>query len=56
MGQSTQQIKAGTLQEMVDVDMGGPLHAMIICGTLHELEIDLIKKQFLIENSTYQFQ
>lgn len=54
MGQSTQKIVAGTLQELAssDNDMGDPLHALVICGELHDLEFDIVK-QYLVEGSTY---
>ena len=54
MGQPTQQIVAGTLEELAATDMGTPLHSLIICGTVHDLEIDVVK-EFLIEGSKYQF-
>ena len=53
MGQPTQKMVAGTLEELLTVDMGGPLHSMIICGDLHDLELEIIK-EFLIEGSTYE--
>ena len=53
MGQPTQQIVAGTLEELVKVDMGAPLHSLIICGQVHDLEIEVLK-EFLLEGSTYQ--
>lgn len=55
MGQATQCIRAGTLQELAREDMGGPLHSLIICGTLHELELEVLK-EYLIEGSTYQLE
>jgi diphthine methyl ester synthase len=54
MGQSSQQIVAGTLQELAQVDMGAPLHSLIVCGQLHDLEKEVLK-EFLVEGSTYQF-
>ena len=53
MGQPTQRIVAGTLHELKNVDMGDPLHSLIICGDLHDLELEIIK-EYLIENSTYE--
>jgi len=53
MGQETQMIRAGTLRELKDVDFGGPLHSLVICGHLHELEEDVLK-EFLVEGSLYQ--
>lgn len=42
IGWPDQKIVAGTLAEMVNVNLGSPLHSMVIVGTLHPLE-----KQFL---------
>lgn len=53
MGQETQCIRAGTLKELQDVDFGGPLHSLIICGELHELELEVLK-EYLVENSTFE--
>jgi len=53
MGQETQQIVAGTLNELKNVDFGSPLHSLIICGELHDLELEVLK-EYLIEGSTYQ--
>lgn len=53
MGQPTQKMVAGTLKELTQVDMGGPLHSLIICGDLHDLELELIK-ELLVEGSTYE--
>mmetsp|Transcript_45571 Transcript_45571/g.110921 ORF Transcript_45571/g.110921 Transcript_45571/m.110921 type:complete len:316 (-) Transcript_45571:411-1358(-) len=52
MGQSTQKIVAGTLKELTTVDFGGPLHSLVVCGTLHDLEMDIIK-EYLVEGSTF---
>ena len=53
MGQETQQIVAGTLEELLTVDFGAPLHSLIICGELHDLELEVLK-EYLIEGSSYQ--
>lgn len=52
MGQPTQCIIAGTLQELKGQDFGGPLHSLIICGDLHELELEALK-EYLVERSTF---
>lgn len=52
MGQPTQKMVAGTLEELKDVDMGDPLHSMIICGELHDLELEILKP-YLIKGSTF---
>jgi diphthine synthase len=53
MGQESQCIAAGTLRELQSVDFGGPLHSLIICGELHELELEVLQ-EYLVENSTYE--
>ena len=55
MGQETQCIQAGTLHELKEVDFGGPLHSFIICGELHDLELEVLK-EYLVENSTFQLE
>mmetsp|Transcript_24108 Transcript_24108/g.67923 ORF Transcript_24108/g.67923 Transcript_24108/m.67923 type:complete len:302 (+) Transcript_24108:25-930(+) len=52
MGQPTQKMVAGTLEELAQQDLGDPLHSLIICGDLHDLEFDVVK-EFLIEGSAY---
>ena len=39
MGQPTQRIVVGTLEELTQAELGGPLHLLIICGELHDLEL-----------------
>lgn len=55
MGQPTQKIVAGTLQELTMIDMGDPLHSLIICGALHDLELEVLK-EYLVEGSTYEIE
>ncbi|KYR00458.1 diphthamide biosynthesis protein 5 [Tieghemostelium lacteum] len=40
VGQDDQLIVSGTLQELVSVDFGTPLHSFIICGNMHFIEKD----------------
>lgn len=55
MGQPTQKIVAGTLQELTNIDMGEPLHSLIICGVLHDLELEVLK-EYLVEGSSYELE
>ena len=55
MGQATQKIVAGTLEELTQVDMGDPLHSLIICGDLHDLEFEVVK-EYLLEGSSYTLE
>ncbi|ORX44262.1 diphthine synthase [Hesseltinella vesiculosa] len=44
IGTATQQIVAGTLQELLDVDFGGPLHSLVLIGKrMHEMEAIFIR-------------
>lgn len=43
IGQPSQLIVSGTMEELLNVDFGAPLHSFIICGKMHELEVDFIK-------------
>jgi len=45
---------AGTLEELAAIDMGKPLHSLVVCGDVHDLEIDVLK-EFLVEGSKYEF-
>ena len=40
MGQEDELIKTCTLKEMCNIDMGGPLHSMVLVGETHPLEND----------------
>jgi len=42
LGNDTQQIVAGTLNELRDVDFGPPLHCFIICGQVHPMEEEVL--------------
>jgi len=53
LGQKDQCIIAGTLEELKDQDFGEPLHCMMICGEVHDLELQFLKK-FMVEGSTFK--
>lgn len=54
-----QRIVAGTLTELaqagIDDQLGPPLHSFMICGTLHELEVQALQ-EFLLPNSHFQIE
>jgi len=52
LGQKDQCIIAGTMNELKEQDFGGPLHCMVICGQVHDLELDFVKR-FLVDGSSY---
>jgi diphthine methyl ester synthase len=43
LGQETQQIVFGTLEQLLEVDFGAPLHSLAICGQIHPLEEEILK-------------
>lgn len=53
LGRPDEFIKAGTLEELRGVDFGEPLHSLIICGEVHELEMEMMS-QFLVEGSKFK--
>ena len=54
LGQADQIIAAGTLEELEKADFGKPLHSIIICGNVHETEIEALKPYFLEGNKYYE--
>lgn len=52
LGQETQQIVAGTMEDLLKVDFGAPLHSFIVCGHCHDLEFEVLK-EFLVPGSAY---
>nr|XP_032660845.1 LOW QUALITY PROTEIN: diphthine methyl ester synthase [Chelonoidis abingdonii] len=53
VGAVDQKIASGTLQQMSTVELGGPLHSMIIAGNMHPLEIDMLKL-FAVNESSFE--
>lgn len=43
LGSDEQKIVSSSLQEMASLDLGKPLHSLIITGHLHPLEIDMLR-------------
>lgn len=44
LGKDDQQIAFGTCEEVAKVDLGGPLHSLVMCaGELHELELEFLE-------------
>jgi diphthine methyl ester synthase len=53
LGSDNQQIIAGTLQELTDVDLGKPLHSLVLCGKkMHEMEWEYARG-FAIDQSRF---
>ncbi|XP_078247927.1 diphthine methyl ester synthase [Pogona vitticeps] len=53
VGGADQKIASGTLWEMTSVALGDPLHSLIITGTLHPLEVDMLKL-FAVDKSVFE--
>lgn len=43
VGAEDQGIVVATLQQLATVDMGGPLHSLVIPGNMHPLETDMLQ-------------
>jgi diphthine synthase len=43
VGRDDQQIVSGTMEQMLSVDFGPPLHALVIAGKVHPMELDVCK-------------
>lgn len=53
VGADDQQIAVGTLEELSQLDMGAPLHSLILLGKrTHELERDFIR-EFAVDQATF---
>jgi diphthine methyl ester synthase len=54
VGAKDQKMAAGTLKELCDIDLGAPLHSLVLLGKrTHELERDFIKA-FAIDMRTFE--
>jgi diphthine methyl ester synthase len=54
VGADDQQFACGTLKELCDVDVGLPLHSLVLLGRrAHELEKDYVK-QFAVNEETFE--
>lgn len=60
VGAPDQKIASGTLGQMSSVELGGPLHSLIVTGTMHPLELEMLKlfsvNSSSFENNTFQGQ
>ena len=53
VGAPDQKLVAGTLKELTEVDMGKPLHSLVLLGKrAHDLERDYIE-QFAVDKETF---
>jgi hypothetical protein len=44
VGQETQRIYSGTLQQLARIDFGGPLHSLVLVGAMHDLEAAMFER------------
>lgn len=51
VGSDEQEIRVGSLIQMSSVDLGAPLHSLVVVGRTHPLERDLLS-QFAIDQDT----
>lgn len=52
IGTPTQKIVAGSLDELLHVDFGGPLHSLVLVGSrMHHMEAEFIR-EFAVNKST----
>ena len=51
IGARSQQIVAGTLQDLLHVDFGEPLHSLIIAGNMHVIESEFLE-QFKVKSTS----
>ena len=52
LGSASQKIIAASLKQMASIDLGDPLHSLVIAGHLHFLESDMLK-QFAFDDIMY---
>ncbi|CCW65616.1 unnamed protein product [Phytomonas sp. EM1] len=50
IGSSSQQVVAGTMKELLEIDFGAPLHSLVIAGDIHDCESEHVNL-FRINNS-----
>ena len=43
VGADNQKLVSGPLSSMTSVELGDPLHSLVIVGTVHPLETDMLK-------------
>lgn len=43
IGTETQQIVAGSMEDLCSIDFGKPLHSLVICGKMHFMEEETLE-------------
>ncbi|KAF2859513.1 Diphthine synthase [Piedraia hortae CBS 480.64] len=52
LGAEDEKIVAGTLGELCDVELGEPLHSVVVCGRMHEMEW-LFLREFAVDKEGF---
>ncbi|NWH54886.1 DPH5 synthase, partial [Fregata magnificens] len=53
VGAPDQKIASGPLYQMSTVELGSPLHSLIVTGTMHPLELEMLKL-FSVDSSSFE--
>lgn len=53
VGAPDQKIASGTLYQMSSAELGGPLHSLVVTGTMHPLELEMLKL-FSVDSSSFE--
>ena len=54
LGSEDQQIVSGTLEELSNVDLGRPLHSLVLCGKkMHEMEVEFARG-FAVDQAKFE--
>lgn len=53
LGSEGEKIVAGTLEELAEVDLGRPLHSLVLCGRkMHEMEWEFVR-EFAVDRGRF---
>jgi diphthine synthase len=52
LGSASQKIITASLEQMACIDLGDPLHSLVVTGHLHFLECDMLR-QFAFDDIVY---
>jgi hypothetical protein len=55
LGQPDQMIVCGTLRQLSTCDLGAPLHSMVLCGEMHDLEVEFLKPYMVEHHPSLKF-
>ncbi|XP_071952725.1 diphthine methyl ester synthase-like isoform X2 [Antedon mediterranea] len=52
VGSQDQQVVSGTLKDLMEVDLGGPLHSLVIAGDMHPIELEMLR-EFAVDRTLF---